>query len=218
MSDRTYNNIKKALDSYDDLRGLSARKLAELSYTSPSTISRFVKQTGYNDFIEMKMSLLRDRQVEASQSSIFEDWNSMFNIAFENLDINDIALIKENREKKIYIACNRVYSLITRQFVDSLRLNNINCIMITQEEFYNIDVCDECIILAIGNLEKKIYISGIVYYEIKFEADMSNAEHEDINIINLVKPHIIKLKTYHYTFRVACMHVYLSMMVDSLNN
>ena len=54
-SNDPYKAIAKALiENIDNFEHITIEKLAELSFTSISTISRFVKFLGYKNFIELK--------------------------------------------------------------------------------------------------------------------------------------------------------------------
>ncbi len=217
LNEKAYNNVLRIIDNCDDIENLTARRLAELSYTSPSSISRFVKKMGYSNFNEMKVRIIQEREMNNYSDSVIESWNAMFVAAYSEVSTDDLNIIRDNKNKKFYIYCDRIYSLITRQFMDALAMYNIDCMPITKENISRLKDSSNKVVISIGKLEKQLYRRDLEYIEIKFDRFADEYIYPNIQTVNLITPKILNLNSFNPSFRVACMHVYLSMMIDLLN-
>lgn len=215
LNDRTYGNILARLEDYEDVESLSARQLANITYTSPSTISRFVKKSGFRNFSEMKLKLIQEKEANASNS--LDEWGAMLNVAFSSISLSDLNIISENKEKKILVYSERKYLLVARQLVELLLLEGIYSVMVNDLYLASLNKDDNHCLISIGTVSKKIYYRNIKYYEIKFKSDDEELDAPNIRRINFTTPRLLNFDTTSPIFQIACFNIFICMLIETLN-
>ncbi len=213
---KTYNDILEQLYQYDDISSLSAKELANISYTSPSTISRFVKKMGYSNFNEMKVKLVQEKeQATCADVNFSEKWQTMFNVSFSNLTQDDIALLKRLIDKKIYVYCDREYELLTRHFVDTLLINDYDCALTTTISSSQVE--EEAVVISIGYLPTDLYYEQFSYYQIGFDSELNNKLGPNVQNISLKTPQSLNMMFTKRSYHTATLQLLISMMSEFLN-
>lgn len=110
--DITYTTIAKIIleNMQKGIEDITILQLAEMCYTSPSTISRFVKKLGYSNFNEFKMKCIERRNLG---TEILAD--NVKNISFDS-----------KNDKKVLIDLVDSINISLREFVEKLDLNEID--------------------------------------------------------------------------------------------
>lgn len=216
LNERTYNDIMTQLSKYEDIKKLSAKELASISYTSPSTISRFVKKMGYENFSEMKTKLVLEQELKNSTVlDIFGKWNTMFNHTFSQINQMDLFLLKELKNKQIKIYCDREYELVTRHFVDTMLANGYDCQLVNSIISDKYSPEDTCVIV-IGSMIKDIYSDKLNYIQIKFEYNNTFEKFDNIHTIELQTPKSLSIKERNHNYHSACIQVLLCILIENI--
>lgn len=217
LNERTYSDILAKIESYEDLDSLSASELAKITYTSPSTISRFVKKSGFRNFNEMKLKLLHERESSFYLSESFHEWCTMINVSLNDLEPEVLSIVKDNKNKKILVYSERMYLLIARQFLESLSLLEIDCVMVTKQYLASITTPDDYICISIGGLPKDLYYPDLQYYEIDFKRSLKSIQLSNVMCIGLATPRRLEFNTTAHSFQIACINLLLCMLVDAVD-
>lgn len=109
LSSKEKDIARFLLSNGKNIMNINISKLADLTYTSPSTITRFSKKIGCDNFVDLKIKLHSTDKLEVEEKkekqSVFEYYSDVINQTEEITDINDIEaviqLIKEAR--KIFV-------------------------------------------------------------------------------------------------------------------
>lgn len=109
LSSKEKDIARFLLSNSKNIMNINISKLADLTYTSPSTITRFSKKIGCDNFVDLKIKLHSTDKLEVEEKkekqSVFEYYSDVINQTEEITDINDIEaviqLIKEAR--KIFV-------------------------------------------------------------------------------------------------------------------
>lgn len=109
LSSKEKDIARFLLSNNKNIMNINISKLADLTYTSPATITRFSKKIGCDNFVDLKIKLHSTDKLEVEEKkekqSVFEYYSDVINQTEEITDIKDIEaviqLIKEAR--KIFV-------------------------------------------------------------------------------------------------------------------
>lgn len=216
MNQNVMLRISTAIDNVENIDTLSAKDLAELSYTSQATISRYIKLIGFNNFFEFKM--VRKAQRERSQcentqySSVWIQKLSEFVTACES-EIQTFDNIF-NMDDKVYIWCKSEYVNILTNFTNLMAREGYAIIVIDEYFDTNLIATKGASVLTVGHVPASLYNEKVKYTSIVY----TNQEDDKYNIeyLKLVPIEYCKYDTLNINFRLTCIQLMFGMVCNRL--
>lgn len=99
-----YKIAEAIIKNFGNIEELTLEKLADLCYTSQSSVSRFVKRMGYQNFQELKVDVGRSNGMMLTEM-IYDkgqvDYNDIIKIRYDNITKNINATIKTTDIEKL---------------------------------------------------------------------------------------------------------------------
>lgn len=126
-------------DNATKLTTMSIVDIADLTFTSPATVSRAIRKVGMNGFTELRYRLLnqdkQDSQVLAYQgvNRILEKSLIEVSRTIENIKLRDVVEIVKaiDKAKRIYLFARGLSELVAQEFDAKIKLMGYNAFLIS---------------------------------------------------------------------------------------
>ncbi|WOO88014.1 hypothetical protein RZE82_03535 [Mollicutes bacterium LVI A0039] len=218
MNKKTLKRIENVVEEISDFESISAQKLAELSFTSPSTISRFVRLQGYRNFIEYKLAIQQEKKINNKDVStgLFDYWYRRISSSFELLEngINRAASMLSKR--KIHVWCRREYDSIAKDFTFLLSRNGYATVNI--DDYFRIEnlVPGQDIVLMIGESPSHLYRKDIEYVSIVYNDFTEKTYQKNVEYLKIMPVKYQKHETLGMNYRITCIQLLLGMICEQV--
>ena len=125
-------------DNESKLMNMSIVDIADLTFTSPATVSRTIRKIGMNGFTELRYRLLnqnkQDTEIMAYQgvNRILEKSLIEVSRTIENISLQDIVEVVNSidRAKRIYLFARGLSELVAQEFDAKIKLMGYNAFLI----------------------------------------------------------------------------------------
>lgn len=191
------NNKKKMeLDRYieecTNYIDLNATKMAADCNVSPATISRYVKNLGYENFGHFRYSLVERKLFNEnvkSKSDIISNKIADLNYSLselKNFDFKKLSLIDK---RKVLVYYEKQYEFLGSIFIEKMNLihgNFVGIKTLSELKYLMEKNRDDCSILTIGKVPDMLYKKDYNYLEIKNQNSIVDNTRENVCQINLL--------------------------------
>ncbi len=184
------------LDNYikmcKDFDSLSAKKMANECFVSASTISRYVKAKGFDDFKHFKYHLKNQRKqiVETDKSGFINpEWINLLDYNLNILKQVDFSRMEKLRGKKILVYSDAKYDNITNIFLEKVQVIHDSFTKIrsrSEMDFQLYKNLKNCVILSIGEIPEELYDEEYTYYEIKYSLEKKEELYDNVTSYSLI--------------------------------
>lgn len=216
MKTEVLTRITIAIENHPSPENLSLRDIAAISFVSPATVSRYIRQSGYKDFNEFKLELITTRVINNSQNIKLDLWIKHFSSQVGAFQPHISKTIQLLTDKKILLYYCQDYQYIASNFLMFVTKLNLKIQIINESS--NLEQFDPqyyCI-FAVGNLPTSLYNEQFDYSLISYQ----HIDHYPLklNIIQLAM--IPRQYAYNHinilNYRISFVSLLLSHIVDQL--
>lgn len=208
INEKSYMQISRALDEYDDYEQITIQDLALHANTSTATIVRFCKKEGYESFKDFKSNLIKQCNNESIQGMLM----TMLSDDLLTEELKKLEQINLYNYPMIYLYCKPEYGLICRQFIVLLNQIGINVIMLYEEKELQ-KVNAEALIITVGPLPKDAYNPEINYLEISFDR-LDHKFASNMCRINLRSPIYNNYQVYNLNYRIFAINTLMFILIE----
>ncbi len=169
MKKELIDKIDATLSSIEQPEKLTLTEIANLSYVSPSTVSRYVRYLGFSNFNDFKLSIILSSQSKEYGEINSNHINNMCSKQlFANLEQNINMLVDSVITSTIYLYYDREFELIARNFSDLLAKSGQR-IVIVDEHYDLTTICPQnSLIFTIGTFPESMYFDHLQYASIVY--------------------------------------------------
>lgn len=218
MNEKIVSRIHQVVENIEDFDNISAKKLAELSFTSPPTISRFVKLQGYKNFMEYKLAIKAEKEMSYKKvnAQIFDSWANRLSVSFETLGPSIQLSANLLAQNKIYVWCKREYDGIAKEFTYLLSRSGYSAVNI--DDYFQIEQLDPQtdIVLSIGKIPPDLYRKNLQYICIVYTNFVDTTDGNNITTLKVMPLKYHKYDTLNINYRITCIQLLLGMLCEQL--
>ncbi len=209
------DNYIKMFRDYDSL---TAKKMANDCYVSASTISRYVKGKGFEDFKHFKYHLKNQRRhVTKTEDYGFvnSEWINLLDYNLHNLkqvNFNNLEILKG---KKVLVYSDIRYEKVTNIFLEKVQVIHDTFTRIrnrSEMDFQMYKNRGECVFLSIGEIPDEFYTEECMYYEIKYGLENTENYYNNIKTITLLTDNCSQLSAVSQN--LSFLYIFLEVLAE----
>lgn len=192
MKKKTILELDKYIESCTDYSKLTAGKMAYECNVSQATISRYVKEIGYDDFYHFKFSLsekgLIEKNLQKTSDLILKKINYADYCLSELKEFNFDQLQILKQKKLILVYSESRFNLITKIFIEKMSLvDNKICLVrsVSEYKYMRNKFKENCMMICIGEIPRNLYSKRLNYLVIKYKEEINHIE-ENVCVINIL--------------------------------
>ncbi len=179
------NYIKMCRD-YDSL---SSKKMANDCFVSASTISRYVKEKGFEDFKHFKYHLKNQKKYLAEiekYNGVNDEWISILDYNLKKVNFKNMENLKG---KKVLVYSETNYEKITDIFIEKVQVIHDTFTRIrnrSEMDFQMYKNQGNCVVVSIGKIPTEMYDDRYMFYEIKYGLEQKENKYSNVRTITLL--------------------------------
>ncbi len=201
MIKQTIIELNKYIEECVNYKDLTAMKMAEECNVSPATVSRYVKNLGYENFSHFRYNLIEKSLV--GKTDKFENGKISNKINYINSSLNELKSFDFDQlqllnRKKILVYYEAEFEKVVDLFIDKMNLIHGNFIVIkslSELEYLMKLYKGDCSILSVGGIPYMMYNEKYQYFELKYKEEIKGEKRENVVEINILNNRQRRKKT-----------------------
>ncbi len=201
MIKQTIIELDKYIEECVNYKELTAMKMAEECNVSSATVSRYVKNLGYENFSHFRYNLIERSLVGKIVSPSNEKVSNKIediSLALKELKNFDFKQLQILNRKKVLVYYEAEFEKIVDLFIGKMNLIHRNFIIIkslSELEYLMKLYKGDCAILSIGNIPYMMYNEKYQYLELKYKEERKSEDRENVVEINILNNYQRRKKT-----------------------
>ncbi len=201
MIKQTIIELDKYIEGCVDYKELTAMKMAEECNVSAATVSRYVKNLGYENFSHFRYNLIEKslvgKNINPTSDKVLNKTKDI-NLSLNELKSFDFSQLKILSSKKVLVYYEAEFERIVDIFVNKMNLIHGNFIVIkslSELEYLMKKYKGDCSILSIGNIPYMMYNEKYQYFVLKYREERKIEKRGNVIEINILNNYQGRKKT-----------------------
>ncbi len=192
MNKKTIIELDKYIEECVNYKELTAMKIAEECNVSSATVSRYVKNLGYENFSHFRYNLIEKSLVGKITSPSNEKVSNKIKditSSLKELKCFDFEQLKVLNREKVLVYYETGFEKIAGLFIEKMNLIHRNFIVIkslSELEYLMKLYNGDCAILSIGKIPCMMYNEKYQYLELKYKEERKSEKRENVVEINIL--------------------------------